>query len=208
MHRCMNDFMNSKTFKLGVLASTKGTDLQAIIDELQSGKMPGIELAVVLGNKKNAFALQRAEQQGFKTIFVDPKGKSLKEYDQELANILKKYQVNLVVLVGYMRILSADFVRKFPRRIINVHPALMPKFSGPGYFGANVHEEVIKAGERESGCTIHFVDEGVDTGEIILQKKVKINPNETPQSLKEKVQTLEKKWYPEAIRRFASGKIT
>ena len=195
------------SFKIGVLASTKGTDLQAIIDELQDGKMPGIELAVILSNKKNAFALQRARQHGFKAIFVDPKGKSREEYDERLADILQKNGVNLVVLIGYMRILSADFVRKFPRRIINVHPALMPKFSGPGYFGANVHEEVIRAGEKESGCTIHFVDDGVDTGAILLQKKVKINTNETPESLKEKVQGLEKKWYPEVIRRFASGKI-
>jgi folate-dependent phosphoribosylglycinamide formyltransferase PurN len=106
-----------------------------------------------------------------------------------------------------MRILTPEFVRQFPRRIINVHPALMPKFSGPGFFGGNVHEEVLKAGEKETGCTIHFVDEGVDTGEIIIQKKVQIAPGETPDSLKEKVQTLEKKWYPEVVRWFAAGKI-
>jgi len=105
-----------------------------------------------------------------------------------------------------MRILSPEFVRQFPQKIINVHPALMPKFSGPGFFGANVHEEVLKAGEKESGCTIHFVDEGVDTGKIIVQEKVTIEPNETPESLKEKVQTLEKKLYPEVIRWLAEGK--
>ncbi len=199
--------MNKKIYRIGVLASTKGTDLQAIIDELQAGKMPGIELAIVVSSKKNAFALQRAQQQGFKAVFVDPKGKSREEYDQELSDVLKKHDVDLVVLIGYMRILSSGFVKKFPRRIINVHPALMPKFSGRGYFGSNVHEEILQAKEKESGCTIHFVDEGVDTGEIILQKKVKIGSKETPQSLKEKVQALEKKCYPEVIRRFARGEI-
>lgn len=194
-------------FKIAVLASTKGTDLQAIIEEIKAGKMPGIELTAVISNKKNAYALERAKSQGFEAIFVDPKNKTRQEYDKELAELIKNKDVDLVCLIGYMRILSPEFVREFPRKIINVHPALMPKFSGPGYFGANVHEEVLKAGETESGCTFHFVDEGVDTGEIILQEKVQIATNETPDSLKDKVQSLEKKWYPEIIRRFASGKI-
>lgn len=193
--------------KIGVLASTRGTDLQAIIDEIKAGKMPGVELAVVAGNKKNAYALERAEEQGFSTAFIDPKGKTREEYDEELVQIMKKHEVELVCLIGYMKILTPVFVRAFPRRIINVHPALMPKFSGPGFFGANVHEEVLKAGEKESGCTIHFVDEGVDTGEIITRQKVEITPGETSETLKEKVQALEKKWYPEVIRWFAEGKI-
>lgn len=194
-------------FRIGVLASTKGTDLQAIIDEMKAGKMPGIELAVVLSNKKDAYALERARAAGFTAIFVDPKGKSREEYDKELARILKEHDVDLVCLIGYMRILSAAFVRQFPRRIINVHPALMPRFSGPGFFGANVHEAVLQAGEKETGCTIHFVDEGVDTGEIIAQEKIAISDDDTPESLKEKVQALEKKLYPEVIRAFAEGKI-
>lgn len=191
-------------FRIGVLASTNGTDLQAIIDEIKAGRMRGIELAVVISNKKNAFALERARAQGFKAVFIDPKGKTRQQYDRELAAELKKNKVNLVVLVGYMRILSPEFVRTFPRRIINIHPALMPKFSGPGYFGANVHEAVLKAGEKETGCTIHFVDEGVDTGEIIVQKKVAVSPNDTADTLKEKVQALEKKWYPKVIKRLAA----
>lgn len=201
-----------KNFKIGVLASTKGTDLQAIIEQIKNGKMPGIELTIVVSNKKNAYALERAQAQGFKTLFIDPKKsdgalKTREEYDEELARILKEHEVDLVVLVGYMRILTPAFVRQFPRRIINVHPALMPKFSGPGHFGANVHEEVLKAGEKETGCTIHFVDEGVDTGEIIVQKKIAIDPSDTAEKLKEKVQFLEKLWYPEVIRWFAAGKI-
>lgn len=194
-------------YKIGILASTKGTDLQAIIDEMKAGKMPGIEIAIVISNKEDAYALERARQADIPTLFISPRGKKRAEYDREVAAELKKHKVDLVVLIGYMRILSTEFIRLFPRRIINVHPALMPKFSGPGYFGANVHEAVLKAGEKESGCTIHFVDEGVDTGEIILQKKVTIEQTDTAETLKEKVQALEKKWYPEVIRRFALGKL-
>ena len=198
---------NTNKFRIGVLASTKGTDLQAIIDELKDGKMPGIELAVVLSNKKNAYALERARLQEYKAIFVDPKNKTREEYDLELAKLLKEHQVDLVVLIGYMRILTPTFVKQFPRRIINVHPALMPKFGGPGFFGSNVHEAVLAAGEKETGCTIHFVEDEVDAGEILVQEKVEVTPDDTPASLKEKVQTLEKKCYPEVIRKFAAGDI-
>ena len=195
--------------KIAVLASTKGTDLQAIIDELKAGKMPGIELAVVISNKKNAYALERARTQGYASIFLDPsnpKNKTPQEFDTEIAATLTKHNVQLVVLVGYMRILTPEFVRKFPRKIINVHPALMPKFSGAGFYGGNVHAEVLKAGDKETGCTFHYVDEGVDTGEIILQKRTPVEPTDTPETLKTKVQELEKKWYPEIIRKIALDK--
>ncbi|MEZ4086800.1 MAG: phosphoribosylglycinamide formyltransferase [Candidatus Gracilibacteria bacterium] len=195
-------------YKIGVLASTKGTDLQAIIDEIADGAMPGVEIAIVLSNKENAYALERARIQEIKAFFVDPQGKSRAEYDQELAQILKDHEVDLVCLIGYMRVLSPEFVRQFPNRIINVHPALMPKFSGPGFYGQNVHKAVLDAGEKETGCTIHIVDEGVDTGPIIAQEKVTVEPGDTPESLKEKVQELEKKLYPEVIRRFAKGEIS
>lgn len=199
--------MNKKPYKIGVLASTNGTDLQAIIDEMKAGKMPGIELSIVISNKKDAYALERAKNEGVETIFINPKNKSKQEYDEEIANILKKYEVNLVVLIGYMRILTTKFVRQFKNKIINVHPALMPKFSGKGFFGANVYEEVLRSKEKETGCTIHFVDEGVDTGKIILQKKVKIYPEDTVETLKTKIQSLEKKYYPEVIRMLASKTV-
>lgn len=192
-------------FKIAVLASTKGTDLQAIIDEMKAGKMPGIELALVISNKKDCYALQRAKEQGYKTVFIDPENKSREEFDQEIAKILEEERIDLIVLVGYMRILSPSFVRKFHKKIINVHPALIPKYCGPKYYGQNVHEAVLKAHEKETGMTIHYVDEGVDTGQIILQKKCKVEPADTAESLKEKVQALEKKWYPEVIRQLASS---
>ena len=190
-------------FKIGILASTNGTDLQAIIDEMKAGKMPGIELAVVLSNKKDAYALQRAKEQGFHTMFIDPKNKTREQFDQKLVELLKEYKVDLVVLVGYMRILSTDFVRQFPKKIINVHPALIPKFCGEKFFGSNVHEAVLAAHEKETGMTIHYVEEGVDTGEIILQKTCPVLPNDTPETLKLRVQSLEKKWYPEVIRKLS-----
>ncbi len=165
--------------------------------------MPGVELAVVVSNKKDCYALERAKKQGYKTVFVDPKGKTREEYDEEVAEIIKENEADLIVLVGYMRILSPEFVQKFKNRIINVHPALLPKFSGKGFFGSNVHEAVLEAGEKETGMTIHYIDEGVDTGEIILQKKCPVEPDDTPETLKEKVQALEKKWYPEVIRTLA-----
>jgi phosphoribosylglycinamide formyltransferase-1 len=193
-------------FKIGVLASTKGTDLQAIIDEMKAGKMGGIELAVVISNKKDAYALERAKAQGYKAIFVDPKNLTREEFDEHLAEIFEENKVDLIVLIGYMRILSPSFIRKFPHKIINVHPALIPKFSGKNFFGANVHEAVLQAKEKETGMTIHYVEEEVDAGEIIIQQKCEVLPADTPETLKEKVQAIEKKWYPEIIRRLAKEK--
>jgi phosphoribosylglycinamide formyltransferase-1 len=190
-------------FRIAVLASTRGTDLQAIIDEMKAGKMPGIELAIVISNKEDAYALQRAKEQGYKALFIDPKGKSREDFDQEMLQILEAEKVDLIVLVGYMRILSVPFVKAFPKRIINVHPALIPKFCGKNFFGANVHEAVLQAHEKETGMTIHYVEEGVDTGEIIIQKTCPVLPNDTPDTLKDRVQALEKQWYPEVIRQLA-----
>lgn len=200
----MENVHSKKQFKIAVLASTNGTDLQAIIDEMKKGGMPNVELACVISNKASAYALTRAKQQGYKAIFVNPKNRTREEFDKKVSDILEKYEVDLVVLVGYMRILSEGFVKKFKSRIINVHPALIPKFCGANFFGANVHESVLKAGEKETGMTIHYVDEGCDTGKIILQKTCKVLPNDTPDTLKSRVQELEKKWYPEVIRKLAS----
>ncbi|MFC1616130.1 phosphoribosylglycinamide formyltransferase [Patescibacteria group bacterium] len=193
-------------FRIAVIASTNGTDLQAIIDEINSGKMPGIELSVVLSNKKKCFALERARNQGYKAIFVNPKNRTREEFDMKMAKILKKEKVDLIVLVGYMRILSKRFVEKFENRIINVHPALIPKFCGKSFFGSNVHQAVLDSGETETGMTIHYIEEGCDTGEIIIQKKCKVDPDDTIETLKDKVQALEKKWYPEVIRQIAKEK--
>ncbi len=190
-------------FKIAVLASTNGTDLQAIIDEMEGGKMPGIELAIVAGNKKDCYALQRAKEQGFKTAFIDPKNRTREDFDEKLAEILEKEEVDLIVLVGYMRILTPEFVQKFPNKIINVHPSLIPKYCGKDHHDTNVHKAVLEAKEKETGMTIHYVDEGVDTGPIIIQKSCPVFEEDTPDTLKARVQELEKKWYPEVIRQLA-----
>lgn len=187
-------------FKLGVLASGNGTDLSAIYQEMDEGKMPGIEVVIVLSNKEDAPVLERARARGIRAEFVSPKGKSKEEYDAELVALMKEADVDLVCLIGYMKILTPVFVHAFPRAIINVHPALLPKYGGNGWFGMKVHEGVLANGEKESGMTIHYVDIGVDSGATILQEKVAIEPGETPETLRAKVLELEKKAYPEAIR--------
>jgi len=195
-------------YKIAVIASTNGTDLQAIIDEMKAGKMDGIELSIVISNKKSSYALKRAKEQGYKAVFINPKGRTRKEFDKEMASVLKGEKIDLICLIGYMRILSPWFVREFEGKIINVHPAIdMKKYVGLGAMNLNVHQSVIANGEKESGCTIHYITEGVDEGPIIAQAIVSLEKGETPESLKEKVQAKEKLLYPEVIRKFAKGEI-
>jgi len=197
----------SKKMNICVLASTKGTVLQAIIDELKAGNMPGIELKFVLVDREDCGAAEKAKKEGIPLVFLSPtqEGQKLdrEDYDCQLALICEQNRIDLVVLAGWMRILSPEFVREYPKKIINIHPSLLPKYPG---MDLNVHKAVLDHGETESGMTIHYVDEGVDSGEIILQKSVTVEPGETPESLKEKVQALEKFWYPKVIVQLASAK--
>jgi len=195
------------TFKLAVLASGNGTDLDAIYQEMDAGSLPGVEVSVVLSDKEDAPVLAKARARGIRAEFVDPKGKNREEYDAELVKRVGQvgYDPDLLVcLVGYMRILGHAFVSAFPRQIINVHPSLLPKYGGNGWYGMKVHEGVLANHEKETGMTIHYVDLGVDSGATILQWKVAVAPDDTPETLKAKVQELEKKGYPEAIRLIAS----
>ncbi len=185
---------------LAILGSTKGTDLQAIIDAIESGEL-NAKIQVVISNKKDAYILERAKKHNIPAVHVPKiKDESRKDYDKKILNQLSNNPIDLIILIGYMRILSPTFVRAFPKKIINVHPSLLPKFAGG--MDTNVHEEVLKAGETESGCTIHYVDEGVDTGEIILQKKCRVDPGETVESLKFKVQKLEGEGFVEFLLSF------
>jgi len=188
---------------IAVLASTNGTDLQAIIDEIEAGKMPGINLKIVASNKQCP-ALDRAKKHNIPTLYIDPQNKSREEFDQLLIHALKAEKIDLIVLVGYMRILTPEFIQAFQKRIINIHPSLIPKYSGKNFYGKSVHEAVLANHETETGMTIHYVDEGVDTGEVILQKTCPVTPQDTTETLKEKVQALEKKYYPEVIRQLTS----
>lgn len=192
------------TFRLAVLASGNGTDLDAIYEEMDAGKMPGVEIAVVLSDKEKAPVLEKARARGIRAEFVDPAGKSREDYDAELVKAVSS--VDLVCLIGYMRILSHVFVQAFPRQIINVHPALLPKYGGNGWYGMKVHESVLANGEKESGMTIHYVDLGVDSGATILQEKVPVLPTDTPETLRARVLEVEKKSYPEAIRQIMAGR--
>jgi formyltetrahydrofolate-dependent phosphoribosylglycinamide formyltransferase len=187
---------------IAVFASTRGTDFQAIIDEMEAGKLPDVKIAFLLTNKKDCGAVEKAKKHNIPVHFVSAQDKQREEYDREVATIVDENKVDLIVLVGWMRLFSGWFVEKYNRKIINIHPSLLPKYPG---MDMDVHAEVIKNGEKETGMTIHYVDEGMDTGEIILQKSIDVLPTDTPESLKRRVQELEKKWYPEVIRMLRAG---
>ena len=182
--------------KLGVLGSTNGTDLRAIFDAIGSGEL-NAEVSVVLSNQKNAYILERAENHSVPAMFISHKEKSREEFDYEMTAILKNHNVDLVLLVGFMRILSAEFCREWQDRLLNVHPSLLPKYAGG--MDTNVHEEVIKNGDTETGCTIHFVTDEVDGGPILIQKKCNVDAGDTVETLKTKVQELEGRAFIEAI---------
>ncbi|MBI3034883.1 phosphoribosylglycinamide formyltransferase [Candidatus Woesearchaeota archaeon] len=190
--------------RLGVLASTKATDMQAIIDAIISKKLNAV-ISVVISNKADAYALERAEKHNIKAVFIDPKGREREQYDREIAKILDESKVDLILLIGYMRFLSPWFVNKYKNRIMNIHPSLLPKYAGG--MDKDVHAEVLKNREKVTGATLHFVDEGADTGPIIMQKEVKIENDETIGSLKEKVQKAEQEIIVKAIDLFDKGKI-
>ena len=186
--------------RLGVLGSTNGTDLQVIIESIKAKKLNAI-VNVVISNKKNAYILKRGQNHGLPSIFINHKNKKRESFDSELTLTLKKYNVEFILLIGFMRILSSSFCKRWRHKIINVHPSLLPKYSGG--MDMNIHEQVIKNGDKESGCTIHFVTEKLDKGPMLIQKKCKVNTNETPETLKVKIQELEGNAFVEAINQIA-----
>jgi phosphoribosylglycinamide formyltransferase-1 len=187
----------STSIKLGVLGSTRGTDLQAIINSIYQKEI-NTTIEVVISNSSNAYILERAVNNNIPNFFISHLDKTREEFDAEISLILKKHKVDLVLLIGFMRILSAKFCRAWKGRILNVHPSLLPKYAGG--MDTNVHEEVIRSGDLETGCTIHFVTETVDDGPILIQKKCSVDKNDTPDSLKRKVQTLEGIAFVDAIK--------
>jgi len=172
----------SKT-KVAVLVSGGGTNLQAIIDKVQSGELPQVELVKVISSKEGAFALERAAKAGIPTAVAKEQA--------DVLNELKACGTELIVLAGYMKVLSEEIIKEYRNRIINIHPSLIPKYCGKGFYGIRVHNAVIAGGETESGATVHYVDEGVDTGEIILQRKVPVEPGDTPEELAARVLKVE-----------------
>ena len=186
--------------RLGVLGSTRGTDLQVILESVKAKKL-NATVSVVISNKEKAYILKRAQNNGLPSIFINHKNKKRENFDLELTSTLEKYNVEFILLIGFMRILSSTFCNRWRHKIINVHPSLLPKYSGGK--DMNIHEQVIENGVKESGCTIHFVTEELDKGPILIQKKCKVNTNETPETLKVKVQELEGIAFIEAINQIA-----
>ena len=181
--------MNSTPVNIAVLGSTRGTDLQAILDAQLAGKLEGAEVKLVVSNNAEAYILERAEQAAVPTAVIPSKGKTRQQFDDELLELLKQHYIDLIILIGFMRILGANFVEHYPNRIMNIHPSLLPKYSGG--MNMDVHAEVLKNRDTVSGCTLHYVTPQVDEGPIIVQEEVPVLPDDTPESLKQRVQTAE-----------------
>jgi phosphoribosylglycinamide formyltransferase-1 len=186
---------------IAVLISGNGTNLQAIIDNVKEGKING-KIVAVISNKADAYGLERAKQAGIAEYFIDHKGITREEHEQKIIDILEKNNVDLVVLAGYMRVLTSLFVNKYKHRLINIHPALLPAFPGTDGYG-----DTFNYGCKIGGCTVHFVDEGVDTGPIIIQKVNEVREDDTLESFKERGLETEHQALPEAVKLFCEDKL-
>ena len=196
--------------KIAVLVSGGGTNLQAIIDKIAEGVITNTEIAVVISNNKNAYALERAKQAGIEAVCVSPKDyENREQFNQEFLKTLDSYQVDLVVLAGFLVVIPPAMIQKYENRIINIHPSLIPSFCGTGYYGLKVHEGALARGVKVTGATVHFVDEGTDTGPIILQKAVEVQNGDTPEILQRRVME-QAEWIimPKAIDLIANGKVS
>lgn len=188
-----------------VLVSGRGTDLQSIIDATQEGWLK-VNIQAVISDKEDAYALERAKQHGIPTYVLSKK--VLKsEFQEALLNLLTMLSPDLVVLAGFLTILGPQVVERFPQKIINIHPALLPSFCGKGFYGMKVHEAVYESGVKYTGCTVHFVDAGVDAGPIILQEVVKVDDDDTPETIAEKVLEVEHRLLPTAIKLISECRV-
>ncbi len=191
-----------RVLNLGVLASGRGSNLQAILDAIKEGSLRA-EVSVVISDNPDALALERAQQHGIHALVVDRKKYASKAlFEEEILKHLNQHQVDLLVLAGFMVLLSSDFVRHYKNRIVNIHPSLLPAFPG-----LRAQRQAIEYGVRYSGCTVHFVDEGMDTGPIILQAVVPVMQDDTEESLSQRILEKEHLIYPEAIRLIAEGRV-
>lgn len=195
--------------KMAVLVSGGGTNLQAIIDSIENGTITNAQIAVVISNNANAYALERAKKAGIEEKCVSPKAyEDRNAFNEALLQTIQSYEVDLVVLAGCLVVIPEIMVKAYPNKIINIHPALIPSFCGTGYYGLKVHEGVLDRGVKVTGATVHFVDEGTDTGPIILQKAVEVKDGDTPEILQRRVME-EAEWIimPKAIDLIANDKI-
>lgn len=188
--------------RIAVLASGRGSNFQALIDASERGELPNADLVLLVVNNKEAKAIERAEKHGIDWTFISHVNKERVDFDTEVITKLNKYNVEGVILAGFMRILSSDFVSHFKNRILNIHPSLLPLFPG-----AHAHRDALDAKVTKSGCTVHFVDDGVDTGPIILQKEVVVKPDDTEESLSSRILVQEHIAFPEALHLFSSNRL-
>lgn len=196
--------------KLAVCVSGGGTNLQAIIDAIDQGMITNARITVVISNNPNAYALERAKNCGIPSLCVSPKDYESREiFNQAFLEKLDSFDVDLVVLAGFLVVIPEQMIEKYRNRIINIHPSLIPSFCGKGYYGLKVHEGVLSRGVRVTGATVHFVDEGTDTGPIILQKAVEVLQGDTPEILQKRVME-QAEWVimPQAINLIANGKVS
>ena len=193
--------------KIAVLVSGGGSNLQAIIDATESHEIDA-EIKVVVSNRKNAFGLERAQKHHIKTAYIGVGNyKDISVRQKALLDLLVSEEVDLVVLAGYLNILSPEIIKQFEKRIINIHPSLIPKYCGEGFYGEHVHEAVILNQEKESGATTHFVDEGVDTGEIIKQERVDVLAGDTAKTLAARVLEVEHRLLVNTIKAIQMGQV-
>lgn len=195
--------------KIGVLVSGGGTNLQAILDAIDSGRITNAKVEIVISNNAGAYALERARQHGIAALCLSPKSyESRAAYNEALLETIDGYSLDLVVLAGFLVTIPPAMIQKYRGRIINIHPSLIPSFCGVGYYGLKVHEAALARGVKITGATVHFVDEGMDSGPIILQKAVEVLPGDTPKVLQQRVME-QAEWVilPQAIDMIANGKI-
>ena len=196
--------------RIAVFVSGGGTNLQAIMDAVENGTITNTEIKVVISNNKNAYALERAKNHNIEGICISPKDYENRAlFNQAFLEKLDSYEVDLVVLAGFLVVIPEEMIAKYRNRIINVHPSLIPSFCGTGYYGLKVHEGALSRGVKVTGATVHFVDEGTDTGPIILQKAVEIEQGDTPEILQRRVME-QAEWVilPKAIDLIANGKVS
>mgnify|MGYP000530878948 FL=1 len=196
--------------KVAVLVSGGGTNLQAILDAIDNGTITNAKVEVVISNNKNAYALERAKNHGIEALCISPKDYETRDaFNEAFLEKLDSYNPDLIVLAGFLVVIPEQMIAKYRNRIINIHPSLIPSFCGTGYYGLKVHEGVLNRGVKVTGATVHFVDEGTDTGPIILQKAVEVQQEDTPEILQRRVME-QAEWIimPKAIDLIANGKVS
>ena len=188
--------------KVGVMASGRGSNFQAIIDSVAQGEAPDVEIAQLIVNKSDSYAIERAVKNNIKFDYIDSSAISRESFDKKAIEIMESAKVEIIVLAGFMRILSPLFIKKYKNKILNIHPSLLPAFPG-----ANAHRDALTYGAKISGCTVHLVDENVDSGPIIMQTSVEINEDQTEESLSEKILFHEHKMLPKALQLMCSNRL-